>query len=219
MKAWWRRQRPKVLSGLVYSLVSGLGRTYKIETDGFEEYDKSPESIIFSGWHGRTMTAPTLFRGKGYYTLISLSKDGDIQNYIYLRFGFKTIRGSSNRGGARALVEIIKTLRAGGAKFAFTPDGPRGPSGVVQEGILLMAQKSGCLIVPVGVSAKKRWILGTWDKYMVPKPFTKVLMYFGDAIKIPANTKGEELEKIRLQIEQAMHRTQAEADRRMGQAG
>ncbi len=215
MKAWWRSKRPKVLSVPFYYLVSLLGKSLKVEADGFERYANLPEGVVFSGWHGRTIIAPTLFRGLGYYTLISLSKDGEIQNFVYQKFGFKTIRGSSNRGGARALVEIIKVLR-NGAKMAFTPDGPRGPSGIVQEGILFMAQKSGALIVPVGVSAKKLWILGTWDKFMVPKPFTQSLMLFGDAITVPKESTEQEISTIRLQLEQAMHRTQAEADRRMG---
>lgn len=217
MKAWWRRHRPKVLSAPLYHFVSLFGNWTKLETDGYDRYKDLPDGIVFSGWHGRTILAPTLFRGQSYYALISLSKDGEIQNFIYQRFGFKTIRGSSGRGGARALVEIIKVLK-GGAKIAFTPDGPRGPSGVVQDGILFMAQKSGALIVPVGVAAKRCWILATWDRFMLPKPFSQAIMLFGDAIKVPKNATPEEIETIRIQLEAAMHATQAEADRRMGQA-
>jgi lysophospholipid acyltransferase (LPLAT)-like uncharacterized protein len=100
--------------------------------------------------------------------------------------------------------------------MAFTPDGPRGPSGVVQEGIMLMAKKSGAAIVPVGVSARPRWLAPTWDRYMVPLPFSRAVMVFGGPMHVPEGADEEELERLRLELQEQMHSLEAEAERRMG---
>lgn len=212
LKAYWRKIRPGILAPIVYRLALMIGKSLRLQTPGYEQYLHRPEPIIFAGWHGRSFIAPTLFRNRGYYVLVSLSRDGEMQNEIFSRFGFKTIRGSTGREGLKALVESIKVLKSG-AKMALTPDGPRGPSGEVQEGILAMAQKSGALVVPVGVAANPCWIMHkSWDKYMVPKPFARAVMMFGDALTIPSNATKEELEQFRLRIEAEMHRTQAAAE-------
>lgn len=178
--------------------------TLRIHAIGFDEVQKIPGSKIYSGWHGKTFSAATFFRKMGVYTIISHSKDGDMQNIIFRKFGFKTIRGSTGRGGVKAAIESIEALKRG-EKMAFTPDGPRGPSGVVQGGIVLMAKKSGANIVPVGVSADRKWEAPTWDKYMVPKPFAHCFMVFGEPISVPADATEDTLESIRQQLEIQMH--------------
>lgn len=96
--------------------------------------------------------------------------------------------------------------------MAMTPDGPRGPSGVVQGGVMLMAHKSGAGLVPVGISAKKAFYAKSWDKYMLPYPFSKARMIFGEPMFVPENATDEEVEAIRLKFEQEIHRLQALAD-------
>jgi lysophospholipid acyltransferase (LPLAT)-like uncharacterized protein len=189
--------------------------TLRIRMEGWDRVQSTPGGKILAGWHGRTFVAAIRFRGMGVWTIISQSRDGEMQNRIFTRFGFKTIRGSTGRGGVRAAVEAIRVLRAG-ATMAFTPDGPRGPSGVVQEGIMAMAQKSGAAIFPVGVSASRRKLVRTWDRYMVPGFFSRCIMIFGEPIRVPADAKPEEVERLRVQFEQEMHRLEAEAERRMG---
>jgi len=216
MKAWWRRFRPHVVSVPIYHIVSGLTRTLKIEGPGYEAIKDDPRSLIYSGWHGRTLIATHFFRGQGVWTIISLSKDGDMQNKIFRKFGFQSVRGSTGRGGVKVLVECIRILRNPGERIAFTPDGPRGPSGVVQDGIMMLAQKSGAVVVPVGVSAARRWLIKSWDRFLIPKPFSRAIMIFGDPIEVPAGASKEEVEQIRLHIESEMHRLQSEAESRMG---
>ncbi|MBS1707446.1 MAG: lysophospholipid acyltransferase family protein [Armatimonadetes bacterium] len=211
MKQHWRNVRPYILPLPIYWLVRLLGATVRIRTEGWEKTEALPGGKMLAGWHGRTFLAALLFRGKGVWTIISQSKDGDMQDVIFRRFGFKTIRGSTGRGGMKAAIESIRVLKEG-ATMAFTPDGPRGPSGVVQEGIMLMARKSGAAIVPVGVAAKPCWLAGTWDRYMVPKPFARGIMVFGDPIYVPSGSTPEEQEAIRLHFEQEMHRLQALAE-------
>ena len=216
MKAWWRRVRSKIAAGPIYGIASLLLGTVRLEVEGFEEYRSHP-GVIFVGWHGRSMLPAKAMRGLGYWALISLSNDGNIQDGIFRKFGFRTIRGSTGRGGARALAESIRVLREGG-QMAFTPDGPRGPRHEVQPGVILMAQKSGALIVPVASSARRRWLLGTWDRYLLPKPFTRAVMLCGEGIVVPRAATEEEIEAIRIRVGEAISALEREAESRMGHA-
>lgn len=215
LKQWWRGVRPYVLSGPASFLVKMVGNTLRIDLEGWERVQALGHGAILSGWHGRTFLATRSFRGAGIWTIISLSRDGEMQDRIFRSFGFKTIRGSTGRGGAKAAIESIRVLKEGGI-MAFTPDGPRGPSGVVQGGMMLMAKKSGAALVPVGVSARRRWLAPTWDKFMVPLPFTKGLMIFGEPLYVDPSATDEEVEAVRLKLESEMHRLQAVAEARMG---
>lgn len=215
LKDAWRRKRPAVLAGPVYWLVRGLLATVRVQVEGWDEVKDLPGGKILAGWHGRVVLAINLFRGQGVWTIISMSRDGEMQNRIFTRFGFKTIRGSTKRGGIEAAVESIRVLKTG-VTMAFTPDGPRGPSGIIQPGMMLMARKSGAWLVPVGVSCRRRWLFKSWDRYMIPKPFTQGLMIFGAPMQIPAGANEEEVEAIRVQFEREMHRLEREAEARFG---
>lgn len=217
MKQWWRNVRPHLVSGLVYAIARFIGMTMRIEVIGLKEVEALPGGKILAGWHGRTLMAANVFKGRGYWTIISQSRDGEMQSRIFRKFGFMTIRGSTGRGGVKAAIESIKVLREGGT-MAFTPDGPRGPSGVVQSGIMLMARKSGAALVPCGVSAKRRWLAGSWDRYMVPWPFTRGVMIFGEPMYVPNDATEDEVETVRLALERELHRLEAEAESRMGHA-
>lgn len=215
LKSRWRAIRPRVLALPIYVVVRMIGATLRMTLEGYERFQALPGGKILSGWHGRTFIPALVFRGKGVWTIISQSNDGDMQNRIFRRLGFNTIRGSTGRGGVRAAVEAIKMLRTG-VTMAFTPDGPRGPSGIAQNGIMLMAQKSGAAIIPVGMSASRRWTYPAWDSYLIPKPFSKAIMIFGDPIFVPSEADEEQVECIRMQLEAEMHRIEKLADERMG---
>jgi len=199
----------------IYLLVRLIGLTVRLKVEGYEKCESLPGGKIFAGWHGRTLLAALFFAGKGVWTIISQSNDGKLQDRVFRRFGFQTIRGSSGRGGVRAAIESIKVLRKG-VTMAFTPDGPRGPTHVVQEGIMLMAQKSGAWIVPVGASASRRRLVGTWDRYMVPCFFSRGIMVFGEPMQVPADADSVALENLRQKLEQELNQLEEEAERRMG---
>lgn len=215
MKQWWRNVRPHLISGLVYGIARLIGLSMRIEVRGLAELLELPGGKILAGWHGRTLMAANVFRGRGFWTIISQSRDGEMQARIFRKFGFHTIRGSTGRGGIKAAVESIKVLRAG-ATMAFTPDGPRGPSGIVQSGIMLMAKKSGAALIPCGVSADRRWLAGSWDRYMIPKPFSRGLMIFGPPLYVPADATDEQVELIRLKLEADLHHLEQIAEAEMG---
>lgn len=215
MKKWWRRVRPVVLSRLAYILVRAFGATFRIKVLNYEEIEKLEGGKILCGWHGRSMIASIFFRKKGFWVIISKSKDGEIQTHVFENLGFNIIRGSTGRGGERALIESIRELRKG-ATMAITPDGPRGPNKVVQGGIMLMAKKADSWLVPCGVSARPRFLAKSWDRYMIPLPFSKCLMNFGTPVKVPADATDEQIEQIRLTFQAEISRLEEEAEKMMG---
>ncbi len=213
-RTWKRKQFPKI-APFLHVLVRLIGNTLKLQTEGWERYRDHDGPVIFCAWHGRSFFGTLVFRDLGYWVIISQSRDGEMQNTIFRRFGFKSIRGSTGRDGARVAIEGIRTLRTG-AKMALAPDGPRGPSGEVQDGILLMAQKSGALIVPMGMSAQRRWIAKSWDRFVLPKPFSKAIVIFAEAIRVPAKTTPEEFANLRKQLKESLDGAEALAELRMG---
>ncbi|MEQ1932344.1 MAG: lysophospholipid acyltransferase family protein [Fimbriimonadaceae bacterium] len=215
MKSWWRRVRPFFLSSLVYHVARLIGRSLRLKSVGFERYEKSGHAQIFCGWHGRSLIAANFLRNRGTWVIVSHSRDGEMQSRIFGRFGFQVIRGSTGRGGERALVDSIRTLRANG-EMAITPDGPRGPTEVVQPGVLLMSKKTGAWLVPVGLSAKPAFFAKSWDRYMVPWFFSKAVFAFGEPVVVPSDATEEVIEEKRLELELSIKKVQAEADRLVG---
>lgn len=217
LKLWWRGFRPKVVSLPIYFLARAIGRTLKVQTEGGEGVDAVEGAKIYAVWHGRTFLGTVFFRNKGLWTIISHSHDGMIQNKIFSRFGFNTVRGSTGHGGAAALVQCVKLLREG-KSMAFTPDGPRGPSGIVQPGVMLMAKKSGAWIIPTACSTSHRWLFYSWDRYMIPRPFARALMVFGRPVRVAGDATADDLEMARRGLESEMHRLELMAEASFGHA-
>jgi lysophospholipid acyltransferase (LPLAT)-like uncharacterized protein len=192
-----------------------IGATLRIEVEGWEKVVAVREGKIIAGWHGRSFIPAILFRNRGYWAIISQSRDGQMQNRVFQRFGFQTIRGSTGRGGARAAVQAIRVLREG-ETMAFTPDGPRGPNEVVQMGVIVMAQRSGAALIPIGTSAHRRWIAPAWDRYMIPKPFSRAIAVFGDPIYVDPDADEQAQETARAELESAIRELQVRAEARMG---
>jgi len=217
VKQWWRDVRPVVLSRLAYWLVRLLGATFRIKVLNYEPIAALPGGKVLCGWHGRSMIASVFFRKARFWVIISRSKDGDIQTHVFENLGFNVIRGSTGRGGERALIESIRELRKG-ATMAITPDGPRGPNKVVQGGVMAMARKSGAVLVPCGVSARPRLLVKSWDRYMVPLPFSKCVLNFGKPMAVPADATEEQVEEIRLKFQAEISRLEIEAEQMLGYA-
>ncbi len=212
LKYRWREVRPELISGLLYFLVRLIGSSLRMKLVGRPE-DMAKK--IICGWHGRSFAFANTFRNSGYSVIISHSRDGEMQSRIFSRLGFRIIRGSTGRGGVRALVEAIRELKAGGT-MAMTPDGPRGPSHVVQDGVMVMAQKTGAELLPAAVSCRPRFMTKSWDKYIVPVPFGRGVILFGEPIKVAPDATQEEVEAVRLQLQNEMMRLEEEAERMMG---
>jgi len=196
-------------------IVKILSSTYTIKIIGPEiekNVFKKKQVPIYVSWHQRFFPGITLFATRKPITImISQSRDGELISKIVNRLGWRPVRGSSSRGGREALREI-KTLVHKGYKVGHIVDGPRGPLGIVKPGLLLIAQFSGMPIVPTITSAEKKWVFNSWDRFMIPKPFSRVIFRFGDEIYVPRNLRGDAFEEKRSSIENALKKLYTETD-------
>ena len=174
--------------------------------------------LIIAVWHQRLLPAlayVTKFRHFKPVIMISQSKDGELAARLADRLGLVPVRGSSTRGGTTALVAIKEALKKYPAVIHIV-DGPTGPKGVVKPGLISMAQVSGAVILPVIVSAKKAWIIGSWDKFLLPKPFSEVTIEWGQPFVVPRDIDSARFEELRKEIEQSLSEGHAEADLSLG---
>jgi lysophospholipid acyltransferase (LPLAT)-like uncharacterized protein len=158
---------------------------------------------IYVSWHSRIVMAAATQAGCGVNVLISRHGDGEFIVRVVERMGFHTIRGSSTRGGGRALLEIVRVLVDGG-DVAMTPDGPKGPRLRVQQGCVVAAMKSGAPIVPLGFECSRAKRLASWDRFVVPWAFAKVAVVVGDEIAVPSDLDEAGVEEWRARIEAAL---------------
>lgn len=210
----------RVVSFLAYWLVRLLIPTLRLRVigeDRVREMQEAGKGVILLTWHGRTIIPICRFRKRGYWAMISTSRDGEYQNRIFHRFGWQTVRGSTSaRGAVQAALTIARQLKAGGT-LAHTPDGPRGPIHVVQPGAIFLAQKSGSPVFPVGISAYPRKLARAWDRYMIPMPFARAVWIYGDPIFIPPDAKSDEQQQLWCErIGAAIEALEAQAEREVG---
>jgi lysophospholipid acyltransferase (LPLAT)-like uncharacterized protein len=164
---------------------------YRIrDDDDVRRFRAAKRPIIFALWHGQMLPLLYWHRDEGVTVLISEHGDGEIIARIARHFGFRTIRGSTSRGAARALLELVREVQSG-SELAITPDGPRGPAKTFAPGTVIVAQRSGAPIVPAVVHVPFSWRLGSWDRFIVPKPFARITVAYGDAIEIDAASARE----------------------------
>jgi lysophospholipid acyltransferase (LPLAT)-like uncharacterized protein len=135
--------------------------------------------------------------------MISQSQDGEMIAGVAAKSGWLPVRGSSSRGGSQALKILVERLKETGLA-AHIVDGPRGPAGKLKHGAIHLAQATGAAIVPTYISAEKAWYFNSWDKFLLPKPFSRVTLRFGDMINLSATGNPEELERQRKYIEDIM---------------
>jgi lysophospholipid acyltransferase (LPLAT)-like uncharacterized protein len=139
----------------------------------------------------------------GVTVLTSPSKDGEILSQLVGAFGMGSVRGSSSRRGSRALLELVKLIRAGG-DIAITPDGPRGPRYSLGPGVILLAQTTGASIVPAHASFSRCFRMKTWDGFIIPLPFSTISVTVAEEINIPKDLTEEEFEQARKNLEETL---------------
>lgn len=143
--------------------------------------------VVLVLWHGDLLPLLWAFRHEGVAVLISEHGDGEVVARAALALGHRTVRGSTSRGGGRALLELCRTLDAG-HDVAITPDGPRGPARTFAPGALIVAQRTGAPIVPLGAAATRAWRLRSWDGFQIPKPFSRVTVVVTEPVTVAAGT-------------------------------
>jgi len=204
--------RPAVLARLAGVSIALLRGTLRVERLHFERYLELRARgvpILFSLWHGRMFLPIQAHRHQGIVTMASQSEDGEIIARWLEKNGYRVVRGSTSRGGGEALRQMVRQVRSG-RHAALTVDGPKGPPRVVQPGVLQLARLTGAWILPITYSSARPRFFQSWDRYLLPKPFSRNVVAYGEPFPIPDDLRDEAaLSKIAAAIDAAT----AEADR------
>lgn len=197
---------------LIYIFICAIYWTMRVKIVGQDTYRslvQNEKGVIGIFWHGRMLLMPFLYPGNKISILISAHRDGEIIANVMKLFGFGLVRGSSKKGGSAALREMLKVLKSGG-DLGVTPDGPKGPAEVVKPGVAETARMSGKCIIPTTFCASHCIRATSWDRFMIPLPFSKVVLYAGEPLRY---VDGEDMESFRLRIEGSLKQANLEAER------
>jgi len=198
-----------------------LANTWRVESHGIEERLAVEVGTrrILALWHGSMLLGLRAHRDLDLTVLVSMSDDGSLVVPLLRRSGYRVVRGSSSRGGTRALRRLLSSLGDGGT-VVITPDGPRGPRHRVNLGLAWLARESGLPIVPLGFVCDRAWRLRTWDRFVIPKPGAQVVLVYGEPIHVDRRLQGEEeLRRVTERIRSAMLAAEAEGRSRLGAEG
>jgi lysophospholipid acyltransferase (LPLAT)-like uncharacterized protein len=209
--ASWRTSRAKrlqarAISGLGYPLIAVLGSTLRWRADGLEHLaavERSGRPPIMAFWHGRILPATVYFRRRGIVVITSENFDGEWIAGIIERFGYGTARGSTSRGGRKALRQLTRDMAAG-RPAAFTIDGPRGPARVAQAGAVWLAKATGNPIVPFHIETNRHWTLNSWDRTQIPKPFAVSAIAIGEPLWVAGDTDAPGLDAFTRALQQRL---------------
>lgn len=201
------------IAALGTPIVEALGGTYHWRESGAEHLATvvgDGRQPILALWHGRILAATLYFRDRGIVAMTSENFDGEWVARLMRRFGYQAARGSTSRGGVRALAQLKRDMAAG-RPAAFTIDGPRGPARVAQPGAVWLAGATGNPIVPFHIEAASFWTIDSWDRHQVPKPGSDVAIAIGAPIEVPGKADEATIEDYRMQLEAALTRLEAKA--------
>jgi lysophospholipid acyltransferase (LPLAT)-like uncharacterized protein len=196
-----------------------MGTTWRIDRSGMAEGDArlaAGERCIFALWHSQLLPLAYTHRERSVAFLISQHRDGELIAQLIERLGYVTARGSSTRGGGEGTREMISFAERGHL-LGITPDGPRGPAEVVKPGLVFLASRTGFPVLPVAAAAAPAWRLRSWDGFMIPRPFARVLAAYGAPIAIPEGIVEGDLPKWQARIEQALRELGAALDARLAE--
>jgi lysophospholipid acyltransferase (LPLAT)-like uncharacterized protein len=196
------------LARLGTALLRALALTWRVRVvngDVVRALNQSRQPFMYVLWHGQLLPLLWTHRNRQVALMISEHRDGELIARVATAIGFRLIRGSTSRGAARALLGACRELESG-FDIAVTPDGPRGPAGSVAPGALVISQRTGAPMVPVAASAKSAWRLRSWDRFMIPKPFARVVVAYGEPIRSTADSARDataEASGLRVAIDRA----------------
>ena len=206
----WRqsaRKRAEVaaIATLGYPFLRALGSTWKWKVSGAEHVAAITQQglhPIHSFWHGRILPATIYFQRRGIVVITSENYDGEWIARIIQKFGYGTARGSTSRGGPKALLQLVREVKSTGV--AFTLDGPRGPAEVAQPGAVWLSKATGNPLLPFHCDAASSWQLKSWDRTQIPKPFTTVAMAIAEPLHVPRDADEAALESWRARLQESL---------------
>jgi lysophospholipid acyltransferase (LPLAT)-like uncharacterized protein len=210
----------KIISWLGYGLIRLIGSTLRIAVSLEDGAPEGPGArpVVAAFWHNCIIPATYACRDYGIHVMNSSSYDGEYIARIIQKFGYVPVRGSSSRHAVRALLGLRRALDAG-STVAFTIDGPRGPRYKVKPGPVALARSSGKPLVMFHLAVEKAWVLNSWDRMMIPKPFSRVLARIGKKIFVPADASDSDLESYTAELQASLDRVREFAEKHVGEAG
>ena len=214
MKSFQQRLILFLIKKVGTKILNLLAKSYRVEIIGREYEDKLKKdypSILYAFWHQRFLYLIYHFKNCNGRVLISYSKDGEMIAKVVESFGIVPVRGSSSRGRIGSTREIMEVLEKGHI-VGIAADGPRGPIYNVKPGIIQIAKSTGMPILPVTVGAEKKWIFNSWDRFIVPKPFSRIYMKYGEPVFVEQESSDDVLEKKRKEIELRLIKITDEVD-------
>ncbi len=214
-----RRLRDRVLPPLVStfgpSVVRAIGSTWKVTRVGFDPFHArrqgGSERYIVTLWHNTLFPLAYVHRNEGATVLVSRHGDGELIVRALNGLGFSVARGSTTRGGAAGLRELVRVARRGAGDLAVTPDGPKGPARRAQPGIAYLSALTGFPILPLALVSDRAWRFRSWDRFQVPKPFARVVVVAGEPIRVERAGLEERIGPTLAAYEEAMGRAETKA--------
>lgn len=206
---WYQRLGAALVFGAVKSVCATLRFSY-IDRGGYYE-QASGAPVIFCVWHNRLAVCLSAYFAyalrrnptMGMAAMVSASRDGAFLTAILESFGVQPVRGSSSRRGPQALLELTGWAERG-YDLAITPDGPRGPRYVVQEGVMALAQVTGLPIIPVSYNLGRKLQLKSWDRFQIPCPLARCEVILARPIRVPRDIPEDERERLRLEVQASL---------------
>ena len=198
---------------LAWYIIFLIGKTLRITQYGSDSdfYTDGGKPLIYAIWHGRMVIPLYCRRNRDVSIIVSEHRDGELVTASVYASGNRTVRGSTSRGGAKALARMIRLAR-NGEKICFTPDGPRGPRYALQSGLVYVAAKTGVPVVPITASARWAYTFKSWDTFQLPIPFSKAAVVIGDPYYVTGGTDDENIELHRREIERQLRELTTRAD-------
>jgi len=196
-----------------------IGRTLRVcvsREDGAPSREERP--VIASSWHSCIIPATYICRDLGIRVMSSNSYDGEYMGRIAIKFGFVPVKGSSSRNAVRALLGLRRALQEGWT-VSFTLDGPRGPRFKVKPGPVALGRATGVPLAMFHMAVDKAWVLNTWDRLIIPKPFSRVMMRIGKPIHVPADATDEDVERYQAELQAALDRVREFAEANVEKVG
>lgn len=195
-------------------LSDGIGYTLRMKVfhnkEQWQEYHRHRKPALYAMWHNTVFYTAFFFKrfmlrkGMPVSATVSASKDGELVARVFDYWGTPSVRGSSSKGGREAVATVIRFVKKEGRSITITPDGPRGPVYEFKPGAIVLSQLTGVPLIPVSFAVDKYWVLNSWDRFIIPKPFSRIAIYLGQPVEIPRKLTEEELEEYRKKFEDTM---------------
>lgn len=170
----------RILAGAIRAIATTVRFRFHDE-EAIRRLEAAGSHFILAFWHRHLVLMRYAYRGRRMSVLVSQSWDGELTSRTLEHLGISTVRGSSSKGGAMAMREVLRRA-AEGSDLAFTPDGPRGPLRVVQPGVVVAAAMTGLPVIPVAIASSRAKLLRSWDRMLVPLPGSRVEVIYGDSL-------------------------------------